>query len=55
MAFRPKQVYSLGEYLEFNNMADTVELRSVPCAIPLSAIYRDVTFPEPAENENKIR
>lgn len=32
--------------VEFNDLNDVVELRSVPCSVPLSAIYRDVEFPE---------
>ena len=32
---------------EFNDLDDHVELRSVSCSLPLVAIYRDVTFPEP--------
>ena len=31
--------------LEFNDLSETVELKSVPCKLFLSAIYRGVTFP----------
>ncbi len=31
--------------LEFNDLRDTVELKSVPCRLALSAIYRGVNFP----------
>jgi len=31
--------------LEFNDLRDTVELKSVPCRLALSAIYRGVSFP----------
>lgn len=31
--------------LEFNDLNDTVELKSVPCRLALSAIYRGVSFP----------
>ena len=30
--------------LEFNDLSETVELKSVPCRLALSAIYRDVLF-----------
>ena len=30
---------------EFNDLNDTVELRSVSCSLPLVSIYRDVSFP----------
>ncbi len=32
--------------LEFNDFQDTVELKSVPCKLPLSDIYRGISFPE---------
>jgi len=32
--------------LEFNDLQDTIELKSVPCGLPLSDIYRGVSFPE---------
>ena len=32
--------------LEFNDLNDSVELKSVPCSLPLELIYRDVSFPE---------
>lgn len=32
---------------EFNELADSVELRSVPCVLSLASVYRGVTFPEP--------
>lgn len=32
---------------EFNDLRDTLELRSVSISLPLIAIYRDVTFPKP--------
>ncbi|MEP7212678.1 MAG: Uma2 family endonuclease [Acidobacteriota bacterium] len=32
--------------LEFNSLAEAVELRSVSCSVPLESIYRDVSFPE---------
>ncbi|MEQ1645626.1 MAG: Uma2 family endonuclease [Pyrinomonadaceae bacterium] len=35
---------------EYNDLSESVELRSVGCSIPLSAIYRGVTFPEPEPN-----
>lgn len=31
--------------LEFNDLSETVELKSVPCKLFLSAIYRGVAFP----------
>lgn len=31
--------------LEFNDLSETVELKSVPCKLFMSAIYRGVTFP----------
>jgi len=35
--------------LEYNDLSETVELKSVPCKLPLSSIYRDVSFA--AKNE----
>ncbi|MBA2735161.1 MAG: Uma2 family endonuclease [Pyrinomonadaceae bacterium] len=35
--------------LEYNDLSETVELKSVPCKLDLSAIYRDVSFA--AKNE----
>ncbi|MFM9905764.1 MAG: Uma2 family endonuclease [Pyrinomonadaceae bacterium] len=32
---------------EFNDLNDSVELKSVSCSLPLVSIYRDVSFPEP--------
>lgn len=32
---------------EYNDLAEIVELRSVGCSLPLTAIYRGVSFPEP--------
>lgn len=31
---------------EFNDLGDSVELRSVACSVPLDLIYRDVAFPD---------
>ena len=31
---------------EFNDLRESVELKSVPCLLPLDSIYRDVSFPE---------
>jgi Uma2 family endonuclease len=31
--------------LEFNDLSETIELKSVPCRLALSAIYRGVDFP----------
>lgn len=31
--------------LEFNDLSETVELKSVPCKLALSAIYRGIGFP----------
>ena len=31
--------------LEYNDLTDEIELKSVPCRLSLSAIYRDVSFP----------
>jgi Uma2 family endonuclease len=39
---------------EFNDLSDSVELRSVPCILSLASIYRSVEFPEiniPARSE----
>ena len=30
--------------LEYNDLSETVELKSVPCKLALSALYRDVSF-----------
>ena len=32
--------------LEYNDLSETVELKSVPCRLELNAIYRDVSFGE---------
>ena len=32
---------------EFNDLHDSVELKSVSCSLPLELIYRDVSFPNP--------
>lgn len=32
--------------LEYNDLPETVELKSVPCRLPLASIYRDVSFGE---------
>ena len=37
---------------EFNDLSETVELKSVPCELSLHAIYRGVTFPKPNESES---
>lgn len=31
---------------EFNDLNDSVELKSVDCSLSLASIYRDVTFPD---------
>jgi len=36
---------------EFNELKDIVELKSVPCSLRLSDIYRDVSFPEINEKD----
>lgn len=40
---------------EFNDLNDIVELKSVQCSVPLSIIYRDVTFPEPGPTGPNVR
>lgn len=32
---------------EFNDLNESVELKSVSCSVPLALIYRDVSFPDP--------
>lgn len=32
--------------LEYNDLPETVELKSVPCRLPFDSIYRDVSFGE---------
>lgn len=39
---------------EFNDLGDTVELRSVGISLRLTSIYRDVTFPEPSLSESEM-
>lgn len=39
---------------EFNDLNDSLELRSVDCSLPLASIYRDVTFPEPSLSESEM-
>ncbi len=36
--------------VEFNELSDSVELKSMGCSVSLATIYRDVTFPEPKPN-----
>ena len=38
---------------EFNDLGEAVELRSVPCTVPMAAIYRDVVFPEQDPKETR--
>jgi Uma2 family endonuclease len=38
-------------FMEFNDLADTVRCASVPCALSLGEIYRDVTFEQAARDE----
>ncbi len=38
---------------EYNDLDEAVELRSVPCSLPMSAIYREVTFPEQDPKETR--
>lgn len=40
--------------LEFNDLSDTVELKSVPCKLALTSIYRDVSFPAATESESEM-
>ncbi|MGD9564170.1 MAG: Uma2 family endonuclease [Pyrinomonadaceae bacterium] len=39
--------------LEYNDLSEVIELRSVVCTVPMSAIYRDVTFPERDPKETR--
>ena len=39
--------------LEFNDLSETVELKSVPCKLELKAIYRGVSFPAATESESE--
>ena len=44
--------------LEYNDLSDTVELRSVPCKLSLSSIYQKVSFKtieSESETERNIR
>ncbi|MGI8882665.1 MAG: Uma2 family endonuclease [Pyrinomonadaceae bacterium] len=44
--------------LEYNDLSDTVELRSVPCKLSLSSIYQNVSFKtieSESETERNIR
>ncbi|MGC2234736.1 MAG: Uma2 family endonuclease [Pyrinomonadaceae bacterium] len=38
--------------LEFNDLTEVVELKSVPCKLALEAIYRGVSFPSATESES---
>lgn len=40
---------------EFNDLSEAIELKSMACSVPLSAIYRDVTFPELDPKETRHR
>lgn len=39
--------------LEFNDLSESVELKSVSCELSLKSIYRDVSFPEAIESESE--
>jgi Uma2 family endonuclease len=39
--------------LEFNDLSEMVELKSVPCNLALKSIYRDVSFPSATESESE--
>ncbi|HYO98765.1 MAG TPA: Uma2 family endonuclease [Pyrinomonadaceae bacterium] len=43
-----RQENGVWTFMEFNDLADTVRCASVPCALALREIYRDVTFEETA-------
>jgi Uma2 family endonuclease len=38
---------------EYNDLSETVDLKSVACSVPLAVIYRDVVFPESDPMENR--
>lgn len=48
-----RQESGVWTFMEFNDLADAVRCASVPCALALSEIYRDVTFDETARNGNR--
>lgn len=45
-----RQDNGLWTFLEFNDLDDTVRCASVPCALALREIYRDVTFDQTERN-----
>ncbi len=45
-----KQENGIWTFMEFNDLANTVRCASVPCALALSEIYRDVTFDKTERN-----
>ncbi|MDQ1558242.1 MAG: hypothetical protein QOD32_1302 [Pyrinomonadaceae bacterium] len=48
-----RQENGVWTFMEFNDLADTVRCASVPCALALSEIYRDVTFEQTARGEGQ--
>ncbi|HZH89814.1 MAG TPA: Uma2 family endonuclease [Pyrinomonadaceae bacterium] len=48
-----RQESGVWTFMEFNDLTDTVRCASVPCALTLQEIYRDVTFDEAARNGNR--
>jgi Uma2 family endonuclease len=48
-----RQESGVWTFMEFNDLTDTVRCASVPCALALHEIYRDVTFDETARNGNR--
>lgn len=41
-------------HLEFNDLSEIIELKSVPCKMTLKAIYRDVIFPANESESERV-
>lgn len=50
-----RQENGVWTFMEFNDLADTVRCASVPCALSLGEIYRDVTFEQAARGEDQTQ
>ncbi len=50
-----KQQNDVWTFMEFNDLADTLECASVPCALSLSEIYRDVSFEDRSQGEAQLK
>ncbi len=50
-----KQQNGIWTFMEFNALTDTLECASVPCALALNEIYRDVIFENVTEGADRVK